>query len=74
MNALMSHYAVKPLLPEALLSPETNFYGTHRNLNISDNAVIMPPLASSFKKHLARGRLGRQVVRDSQFYCLSIFF
>lgn len=60
VNSLMSHYAVKPMVPEALLlSPDTNFHGTHRNLNISDSAVIMPPSASSFKKHLARGRLGR---------------
>lgn len=63
VNSLMSHYAVKTILqfyPEApLLSPDTNFHEAPRNLNISDTTVIVPQLASSVKKHLARRRLGR---------------
>lgn len=40
VSSLKSHYAVKLLLQffleVPLLSPDSNFQGTHRNINISD--------------------------------------
>lgn len=70
VNSLMSHYAVKPMLqffPEVpLLSPDTNFHETPRNLNIFDITVIVPQSACSFKRHLASSRLGRRETRGKQ--------